>query len=141
MRLRNHTNYIVIHSAATKPSFNGGIEDIDRWHRDRGFDMVGYHYVITRDGAIQHGRDLAVMGAHAKGHNHESIGICLIGGVNDDMDAEFNFTRQQLAALEDVLNDMLAVYYNAEVIGHRDIMADGHTKCPSFNVGAWWDAP
>ena len=116
-----------------------GVDEIRRWHLARGWRDIGYHFVITRDAAIQHGRDRDEIGAHAIGRNHESIGICLVGGVADDgKTPEFNFTRGQLGCLEDLLNDLTAVYFEAEVTGHRNLMVPGYTQCPCFDVAAWW---
>lgn len=76
--------YIVLHCSATKEGVPFGIEDIDRWHRQRGFRKVGYHYVILLDGTIRKGRDIAQVGAHVQGSNANSIGICYIGGLDAD---------------------------------------------------------
>ena len=137
--LRTKTDSIVIHSSATPPRMDIGVDEIRKWHLARGWRDVGYHFIITRDGAIQHGRDRDEIGAHSLGSNHDSIGICLVGGVADDgKTPEFNFTKFQLESLEDLLNDLLAIYYLAEVVGHRDVMPPGYTECPSFDVGEWW---
>jgi hypothetical protein len=79
-------NRVILHCAATPdyPEDNKrydlfGVDDIDAWHRKRGFDGCGYHYVIRRTGALETGRDINKIGAHCKGENHDSIGVCLIG--------------------------------------------------------------
>lgn len=137
---RNRTNYIVVHSSATRSGANIGVQEIDKWHKARGWSGVGYHFVITRDAALQHGRDVNDVGAHAKGKNSESIGICLVGGVADDgKTSEFNFTISQLSMLQDLLVDLTAVFFEAAVVGHRDVMPPGYTECPSFDVAKWWD--
>jgi N-acetyl-anhydromuramyl-L-alanine amidase AmpD len=61
-----------------------GREEIEAWHLERGFDAVGYHFIIRRDGTIEEGRPLDVMGAHAKGFNAESLGVCLVGNNRFD---------------------------------------------------------
>lgn len=137
--IREKTNHIVVHSSATPSRMAIGVMEIRRWHKDRGWSDVGYHFVITRCAAIQHGRDVAIVGAHALGINSESIGVCLVGGVAEDgKTPEFNFTRGQMSALEDLLLDLTAVYDEARVEGHRDVMPPGYTECPSFDVGEWW---
>ena len=73
---------IIIHCSATIEGKDYTVEDIDRWHRQRGFARVGYHYVIRLDGTIQQGRPLDIAGAHCIGHNAHSIGICYIGGLD-----------------------------------------------------------
>ena len=72
---------IIIHCSATPEGKDYTVADIDRWHKARGFKMIGYHYVIYRDGSIHTGRPLEMVGAHCKGHNAHSIGICYIGGA------------------------------------------------------------
>lgn len=71
---------IIIHCAATPEGKDFTVQDIDRWHRQRGFKSIGYHFVIYRDGSIHKGRPLDQIGAHCTGHNANSIGICYIGG-------------------------------------------------------------
>lgn len=82
----NNPNRVILHCAVTpdypsdSPNFDKfTILDIDKWHRKRGFRCCGYHYVITRSGLIQVGRGLTEQGAHTKGYNVDSIGICYIG--------------------------------------------------------------
>ena len=83
--------YIIVHCAATKPSMDIGFEDIDRWHKDRGWSGCGYHIIIRRDGNLEYSRGLKPrgtvfrQGAHVKGFNDISIGICLVGGMAQDI--------------------------------------------------------
>ena len=77
-------NKIIIHCSATPEGREVNAETIDRWHRERGFSMIGYHYVIGLNGQIEEGRPEKMVGAHCKGHNGESIGICYIGGMDKD---------------------------------------------------------
>lgn len=91
--------YIVLHCSATKEGVPFGIEDIDRWHRQRGFRKVGYHYVIEIDGEIRKGRDIAEIGAHVQGSNANSIGICYIGGLDADGNPKDTRTEEQKASL------------------------------------------
>ena len=128
--------HIVVHCSATKPSQNLGAADIDRMHRMRGFRKIGYHYVIRRDGSIETGRTLAEVGAHAEGHNTSSVSVCLIGGVNDRLKPEANYTELQLATLGTILGTLQDLFPGAKVVGHRDL--PGVAKaCPSFDVGHW----
>ena len=71
---------IIIHCAATPEGKDFTVQQIDQWHRQRGFRCIGYHFVIYRDGSIHKGRPIEQAGAHTSGHNAHSIGICLIGG-------------------------------------------------------------
>jgi N-acetylmuramoyl-L-alanine amidase len=119
---------------------NIGAAEIDRWHRQKGWRKIGYHFVIKRDGTIESGRGLTEIGAHAAGYNSVSIGICLVGGVSeqDVKKAENNFTTPQMKALRYLLSNLLDTSFpKAEVLGHRDL--PGVAKdCPSFDVQKWF---
>ena len=134
---------LVVHCAATYPSMDIDAAWIDREHRLRGFSMIGYHYFIKRDGTIQTGRTVDKIGAHVKGHNSQSIGICLAGGLIEkgkkevEDDWEDNFAPIQMDSLRTLLTQLHALYPGAEVLGHRDF--PGVAKiCPSFDVKSWW---
>ena len=71
---------IIVHCSATKAGQDFTAADIDRWHRERGFNGIGYHYVIRLDGRLEKGREIDLAGAHCKGWNERSVGICYIGG-------------------------------------------------------------
>lgn len=134
-------NRIIVHCSATPADMDIGAPEIREWHvNGNGWDDIGYHYVIRRDGIIDGGRPLEIMGAHAGGHNEDSIGICLVGGVDADdrRTAEFNYTREQMRALERVIETMMQRYGSAlDVLGHRDL--PGVSKaCPCFDVRRWW---
>lgn len=147
MAKRSRTDYIVIHCSATRPSDNITTEDIRRWHTTpnpdgNGWSDIGYHLVIERDGTAVAGRDIRRRGAHVRGHNNDSIGICLIGGVHEtEMRGKWpapqnNFTHAQFARLEDELFKLRKVYPDAKILGHRDF--PGVAKaCPSFDVEDW----
>ena len=131
-------DYIVIHCSATKEDQNFDVEDIRRWHRQRGWMDVGYHFVIKRDGEVQTGRPHDVPGAHARGFNHVSLGVCLIGGVESDgKTPESNYTAFQWRELERLVRDLLKLYPDAKVVGHRDL-PNVNKACPSFDVPDWW---
>lgn len=135
---RTRTDYIVVHCAATRPSMDIGAADIDRWHRAQGWACIGYHYVIRRDGTIEEGREEDAIGAHVSGHNTNSVGICLAGGVTekDVNKAENNFTPQQFESLKALLQDLKKKYPQAKIQGHRDF--PGVKKlCPSFDAKEW----
>lgn len=125
---------IIIHCAATPPSLDIGAAEIDQWHREKGWDGIGYHYVIRRNGEVEPGRPVSRAGAHTKGHNATTIGVCLVGGVNGKGEAEANFTPAQWAALRAVVLTLHHAF-GAGVHGHREYAAKA---CPSFDVGPWW---
>lgn len=135
---RKHTTTIVVHCSATKSSQDIGAAEIGHWHKARGFNCIGYHYVIRRDGMIEKGRDIDAVGAHCKaaGLNHESIGICLVGGINSSGVAEANFTFKQYKTLSKLIDDVMVRFPEiSKVIGHRDV--DSHKACPSFDVSSF----
>lgn len=135
MPKRKKTNYIVIHCAATPPDMDIGAAEIDVWHKGRGFDMIGYADVIRRNGRIEEGRDVDDIGAHVLGHNAESAGICLVGGVDKKNRPENNFTEDQFKSLKRLLRFYMAKYPKAMIVGHCEL--DGKKACPSFDVQAW----
>ena len=75
---------IIVHCSATKAGQDFTAADIDRWHRERGFNGIGYHYVIRLDGRLEKGREIDLAGAHSKGWNERSVGICYIGGLDEN---------------------------------------------------------
>jgi hypothetical protein len=82
---------LVVHCAATRPDQDIGVAEIDAEHRAQGWDCIGYHYVIRRSGILEKGRPDSQVGAHVKGHNAFSLGICLVGGVDAHDVAEKQF--------------------------------------------------
>lgn len=128
---------IIIHCSATAPNANVGAVAIDAMHKARGWRGIGYHKVIRRDGSIEDGRSLEKAGAHARGHNAYSVGICLEGGVKSDgKTPDFNYTRKQLHTLYGLLFELIGKYPGCDILGHRDL--PGVTKaCPCFDVQAW----
>ena len=133
---RQTTDLIFVHCSASKPSMDIDVKEIDRWHRERGFLKVGYHFVIKRDGTKETGRDLMEAGAHVKTYNHRSIGICLVGGVSEtDINVwEDNFVSEQYATLYNLLVDLKEQFPEAKVMGHNEVSSKA---CPSFNVQEW----
>lgn len=134
--MRKSTEYIFIHCSATKPSMDTDAKTIDRWHRERGFLKIGYHFVIKRDGEKELGRDLMEAGAHVKSYNHKSIGICLIGGVSEtDINVpEDNFTNEQWLTLKNLIIDLKEQFPDAKIKGHNEVSSKA---CPSFDVQEW----
>lgn len=131
-------NFLVVHCAATKATMDIGATEIRSWHRQRGWMDIGYHYVIRRNGAIEKGRPDDRPGAHARGFNHLSLGICLVGGVaKDGKTPENNFTSDQFHALRRLLIGLNATFPEARILGHRDL-PNVYKGCPSFDVEEWW---
>lgn len=128
---RNITE-IIVHCAATPEGKDYTVADIDKWHRARGFNGIGYHYVIYRDGAVAKGRDESVVGAHCTNHNSKSIGICYIGGMDAaNKNPKDTRTPQQKESLLKLLKELKTKYPNAKIHGHRDF---ANKACPSFDA-------
>ncbi|WP_110947177.1 N-acetylmuramoyl-L-alanine amidase [Pseudomonas bohemica] len=145
---RATTELLVVHCSATRPTQDIGVRDITQWHRQRGFDTVGYHYVIRRNGEVETGRPENAIGAHVKGHNANSIGVCLVGGVDSAGKPANNFTSAQFVALHHLLDELRERHPEARVLGHRDLSPDRNgdgiitpnefiKACPSFDVAKW----
>ena len=123
---------LIVHCSATPEGRDVKVETIKKWHtEERGFSDIGYHWVIELDGSIRKGRPESRSGAHAKGHNKESIGICYIGGCDSDMKPKDTRTDAQKETLRCLLIDLLGRYPEAEIIGHRDVSSK---ICPSFDA-------
>ena len=138
MTPRTKTDMIVIHCSATPADMDIGVEKIKHWHVvENGWDDVGYHYVIKRDGTLETGRDESMVGSHARAVNGTSIGICLIGGSNKSGDWENNFLPEQFDTLEQLISTLQDKYEIKKIIGHYEV--DDKKKCPAFNVKEWLD--
>ncbi len=124
-------NKIIIHCSATKASQDIGAEQIDAWHKKLGWSGIGYHFVIRRSGETEKGRDIEAVGAHCKGQNKHSVGICLVGGIDASGRAENNFTAEQFAGLRRLVSELKQQYPNASVHGHNEFAAK---DCPCFDV-------
>lgn len=133
-KIMRKINEIIVHCSATPEGRDYTVEDIDRWHRKRGFVCIGYHYVIYRDGTIHAGRDVARVGAHCKGHNSRSIGICYIGGMDaQNRHPKDTRTDEQKKSLLSLLKHLRRQYPGAAIHGHRDF---ANKACPSFDATA-----
>ena len=131
---------IIIHITV---SDYGDVETIDRWHRERGWAGIGYHYLITNcfpsrkkwemkrpdlksDGVVHKGRSLMHTGAHAKGHNSHSIGVALVGKKGA-------FTSRQIEAAINTCKALKERFSNIDkIIGHFEVN-EGKT-CPDIDM-------
>ena len=135
-------NKIIIHAADTFPDMDIGAKEIRKWHTDpkpdgNGWSDIGYHYVIRRDGTVELGRREEIPGAHVYGHNHDSIGICLVGGKPAIAGGvSCNYTLRQWVSLQDLVSNLEGRYPHAEVVGHNNFT--NAKTCPNFDVKAWW---
>ena len=120
--------YLVVHCSDTLDDAVLTGRDIHQMHLGFGWDGVGYHRVIGRDGLVEPGRPDYWIGAHVKGFNDVSLGVCLIG--------RHRFTYAQMLALETVLRDWQTTYPTAQIVGHYNFDYTEKT-CPNFDVAAW----
>jgi len=119
---RPKTAYIVLHHAEASRC---SVEDIHRWHQNQGWSGIGYHYLVRKDGSIWRGRPEMLVGAHCRGYNDKSVGVC----------AEGDYEREQMppeqeAAIVRLVQDLLQRYPGAKVVGHRELVP---TACPGRN--------
>lgn len=164
--MHRKTTLIVIHCSASpnedslfrgtlgQPGFTTPIQTIDAWHAARGFSRdeparrffnpdlaaIGYHYVIYRNGVTVTGRAEREVGAHAKGFNQKSLGLCLVGTDQ--------FAPAQWQSLRELIGLLQKRYPDARIVGHRDLSPDANGNgvvepiewlktCPGFNVAEW----
>lgn len=97
---------LIIHCSAVRPGQQSSAKDIDLWHRQRGWRMIGYHYVVRRNGTVEKGRAEETTGAHCVGHNAHSIGICYEGGLDANGKPSDTRTPQQKVALRKLLAEL-----------------------------------
>lgn len=136
-------NEIIVHCAATKNEWMEGrktsekVAEIRKWHKNQGWNDIGYHFLIDRDGTVAKGRDVSLVGAHVSGHNTGTIGVCLIGGYYSKETDPFlkNYTPAQEKALKEILENLKKEYPAiTKITGHNQYAAKA---CPGFNVPSW----
>lgn len=121
---------IILHCSATEEGKDYDAADIRTWHKARGWRDIGYHYVICLDGTIERGRPIDEAGAHVKGHNADTIGICYIGGLRNGKAAD-TMTQEQEVAWMNIVFGLRMVFGYLPVHGHNEYSAKA---CPSFEV-------
>lgn len=130
--MQRQINKIIVHCSATPEGRDVGVDEIRRWHvEDRNWSDIGYHWIITLNGTLEEGRPEYRNGAHAKGFNKNSIGVCYVGGVDENLDPKDTRTEGQKETLRCILEDLKDRYPQAQIIGHRDVSSKA---CPSFDA-------
>ncbi len=124
-------NKIIIHCTATREGQHYDRSDVDRWHKECGFDSIGYHYLICLNGDVQVGRQLEEVGAHAQGYNTHSVGVCYVGGLSKDGEPKDTRTEAQRTAMANLVRTLKSKFPEAEVIGHCDVSSK---DCPCFDA-------
>ena len=122
---------IIVHCSATREGMDFHASDIDMWHKQKGWKCIGYHYVIDLDGTVETGRPMTQTGAHCRGHNQHSIGICYIGGLDNHGLPCDTRTEAQKTALLHLIHTLKEQFPQAHVYGHRDFAAKA---CPCFDA-------
>ncbi len=117
---------VIIHCAATPNGRPHTAKEIHQWHLARGWDGIGYHWVIGVNGELEAGRPEYWMGSHAKGYNKDSVGICLIGTDS--------FSREQWWTLEALVKRLQNRYPDVKILGHNEVSTK---TCPGFDVQQW----
>ncbi|MEW7277557.1 N-acetylmuramoyl-L-alanine amidase [Aquimarina sp. 2201CG1-2-11] len=136
---------IFIHCTATIEGQDLGAKDIDRWHRQKGWNGIGYHYVVKLDGSVEKGRPDNVMGAHVRGYNRNSLGVTYVGGLNTLKAPADTRTDAQKEALLKLLKELKQKHPRATILGHRDVSKDRNNNgiiepfewmkhCPCFDA-------
>lgn len=123
---------IILHCSAVKPNQTSSAEQMNQWHKAQGWNAIGYHYVIRRDGTIEQGRPEAEAGAHCVNHNKHSIGICYEGGLDDNGKPADTRTQEQKAAIISLLKSLKEKYPRAIIVGHNTF--DPYKACPGFDA-------
>jgi N-acetylmuramoyl-L-alanine amidase len=137
--------HLVIHCTATKEGQAIHVPDIDRWHKAKGWNGIGYHYVINLDGGIELGRPLSEVGAHVEGHNATTVGIVYVGGLDKNLSPKDTRNEKQKKALLESLKSLKRQFPTAKIVGHRDFSPDLNKNgiiepsefikaCPCFDV-------
>ena len=143
--MEREVNLIVVHCSATRVDRDITARDIDSFHRVRGFSSWGYHYYVRKDGSIEKMRDESEPGAHAYGHNRDSIGLCYEGGLDVNGRPADTRTAAQKRTLVALLRSLRADYPGARIVGHRDLSPDVNgngrvdkwertKECPCFDA-------
>ena len=122
---------IIVHCSATREGQHVTVQQIRQWHLQRNFADIGYHYVIYLDGTVHKGRPLEKAGAHCKGYNANSIGICYVGGLDRQGKPKDTRTAAQKAALLSLIRELRQRFPRATVHGHRKF---ANKACPCFDA-------
>ena len=126
-------NKLIVHCSATREGQPISVDTIRDWHvNGRGWNDIGYHFYIDLDGNIFKGRNIQTMGAHCKGQNRNSIGVCYCGGVEKDgKTPKDTRNEKQKESLLAVLRTLKAMFPDSAIHSHRDF---ARKACPSFDA-------
>jgi len=128
-----HISKIIVHCTATPEGRFHNASDVRAWHLQRGFNDIGYHFIVHLDGTIEEGRPIEKSGAHCSGYNKSSIGISYVGGMTKDMKTPKDTrTKEQKDSLIKLMHELMYSY-------NKDMTIHGHNEfapksCPCFDV-------
>lgn len=125
-------NRLIFHCSATRTDQSFTVHQVRSWHLKRGWSDIGYHYYIDLKGVFHVGRPVARAGAHAKGQNADSIGICFEGGYLPDGTPWQKPNHRQLDTARVLIKHLRAKYGNHITLhGHCEYSTK---TCPNFDV-------
>ena len=124
----------MIHCSATPITMDIGVKTITKWHKNKGWNDCGYHYIIRLDGTLEEARPIEKAGAHAYGFNQQSLGVCVVGGCDKDLNPLKTINPKQEKTLIDLIVKLDWKHLNLNIKGHNEL---SNKDCPSFNVQDW----
>lgn len=122
LKMVNKPKILIFHHSAIKDIT---VEKIDKLHKKKGWQGIGYHYFISKDGTIYEGRPEGAEGAHTIGKNRESIGICVEGNLEEE-----EMTLNQIVSIENLSLYLCLKYDIRDIMQHKDF---ANTLCPGKN--------
>lgn len=131
MDYRTHTGAVVIHHAGMRLDKDMTVSDIHDFHINKNhWSGIGYHFVVHKNGIIEHGRPAEAIGAHSFLNNEFTVGICLTGNYNLG-----NPPQEQLYSAVQLIAAICDKYKfpatDTTIFGHKDF---GNTTCPGKNL-------
>lgn len=116
----------MIHCSDSCDSLDLGAREIRQWHLERGWSDIGYHFVVRKNGTIELGRPIGKVGAHVKGHNKRSIGICWVGRKT--------ITHKQYSVLTELAAALMKEFKLPfdQIQGHYEL--DDLKTCPNLDM-------
>ena len=124
---------IILHCTATKEGVEVFAKDVDKWHKNKGWQMIGYHYLVDLDGKVEKGRPDNMNGAHTVNHNSKALGVCYVGGLDKNSKSKDTRTPEQRFALFKLVMELLEKYNLKieDVHGHYEF---ANKACPCFDI-------
>ena len=115
----------VVHCSATKINVNFSYKDLKHLHVGiNNWSDIGYHYYYPRDGCEYVCRPIEHAGAHVKGYNDCSVGLCYEGGLDTNGKPCDTRTDGQKQAMNKRISLLRKTYGKIPVVGHRDLSPD-----------------